>query len=1184
MNKSKFLKKSLAMLLALMLVVAMIPLSASAAEPSVAKVLVNETEAKLSGTNYSAEIVDPGNGDVTIKVELANGTGSVAHYVDKNQLDTSDATENSGVWSFKMTKEEKAAKIAEFVVVDTANQQKTTYTVSYTVVEADTDTAVESIHLDDAVEGVEYGEAVLEGDTYVLTAPYGYTITSGTVKVTPSASTSSVKLGNGTTATKNSDGSYDISLASASYDQKVAFSVVAQSGDVKNYYVVVTEPKPFASFSIEGERHTSQISRVTEEPSFVVNASQDPQVEVYLPYGEVVGTNGAYMFTPVFETNYNVVVKAVRESDSAEIELVSGESYNLADFANSWSTTTAGDRVEDATVDLKVYYNSESTAEDWELNFDALAAGEDPVAAIKSLTVDNYQATIDGNNISIALPENIRKDTTKTIKLGISQNVNVEVVNNSSVADAKNTSDDTGASLTGVDLTANSYTLRVTAAKEEFDQTAKQVKDYYLTISTAEVQAPKMTAAYLQNADGSQKITGTIGTNTITFAGIPYSYKSVQDMADDGWKLFWTASSGCTVTSNSTPIDQTGSKVDDTKAYLPDSTSRFDNTKATQTIDVSNGTSTQSYTVVFDSADASHNSTLGTVQLAKNDVTSYDDLNDTNTVEMKVSGNQITGEIYYSDWAAYTSNRNTNGYRGAAVVTTLPTGAEIFFVNETSDNLYTVSDLNEVNDSVTTWLPAIGYSSQYYYGKEYPTSNFQSSLQIVVVSEALAETINQGTAMTTLETEANKGLYTIYELTLTQKAPRNGNTITEFSVLDAYTGNVAKAQIKGDEINLELPYYFVDSNRKSNQELYLDFTINEGGATVKNATNDSLNGLVYDLDGNLVKADSIHVAWNSRDEKLEISGSNDIDTITVTAEDGNTRANPYTLNVTIADPEEAAVLNSVSINNYTGTPDAQGNVTITLPYGTEVTKLNPKFNVSTNAYVIVGDKSNIAPNGTNMVDADSTYNFLNPRTFTVVSEDGKATNTYTITVKVADQFTDVNPDDWFYENVMGAAANGYVTGEGNGIFNPYGKTTRAAFAAMIANVMGFDPENDNVDVETAFVDVPSSHWGAKAIAFCVENGYLSGYEDGTFQPDKAITRQEAAAILNNTFELEASSDVSMFTDAGKIASWATAHVGAVANAELMNGDAAGTFRPTDYIIRAEAASILMNAKNHGYID
>ena len=52
----------------------------------------------------------------------------------------------------------------------------------------------------------------------------------------------------------------------------------------------------------------------------------------------------------------------------------------------------------------------------------------------------------------------------------------------------------------------------------------------------------------------------------------------------------------------------------------------------------------------------------------------------------------------------------------------------------------------------------------------------------------------------------------------------------------------------------------------------------------------------------------------------------------------------------------------------------------------------------------------------------------------------------------------------------------------------------------------------------------------------------------------------------------------------KIASWATAHVGAVANAELMNGDVAGTFRPTGTLTRAELASILMNANIHGFID
>ena len=211
-------------------------------------------------------------------------------------------------------------------------------------------------------------------------------------------------------------------------------------------------------------------------------------------------------------------------------------------------------------------------------------------------------------------------------------------------------------------------------------------------------------------------------------------------------------------------------------------------------------------------------------------------------------------------------------------------------------------------------------------------------------------------------------------------------------------------------------------------------------------------------------------------------------------------------------------------------------------------------------------------------------NFTAPRHFTVISESENVTTTYTVNVVVSDEFSDVKPDDWFYNNVMDAVANGYMTGEGNGIFNPMGKSTRAVFACTIANALGYEAPEDPSTVTTRFKDVPSTHWGAGAIAFCVENEIIGGYDDGTFRPDQAITRQEAAAILNNAFDLTASTDVSKFTDANRIASWATAHVAAVANAELMNGDVDGAFRPTSTLTRAELASIMMNAKNHGYID
>ena len=163
---------------------------------------------------------------------------------------------------------------------------------------------------------------------------------------------------------------------------------------------------------------------------------------------------------------------------------------------------------------------------------------------------------------------------------------------------------------------------------------------------------------------------------------------------------------------------------------------------------------------------------------------------------------------------------------------------------------------------------------------------------------------------------------------------------------------------------------------------------------------------------------------------------------------------------------------------------------------------------------------------------------------------------------------------------MDAANNGYVSGMGDGTFNPLGSTTRAQFAAMIANAMGYEADPD---VESAFPDVADDYWGKAAINFCYQNEIITGYDDGTFQPEKTITRQEAASILKNAFNLTGNSG-EKFPDDSAIAGWAKENVYAVKHSGLMKGDAdTGNFRPTSTIIRAEAASILMNANRAGLI-
>ena len=186
MNKSKFLKKSLAMLLALMLVLAMIPLSASAAEgPAVTEVTVNGVTATGSDTSLTATITET-SAPVVVTVEIANDAGDVAYYGDATLKDTNEAKKVGEVWQFTLSEGDQADKAFTFDVLDKASKQPVeTYTVTFTTVAADDDATVKSVYLDG-----QYGcwnNTDTRGEIhYTVVAPYNYTLDNSTyVEVTP---------------------------------------------------------------------------------------------------------------------------------------------------------------------------------------------------------------------------------------------------------------------------------------------------------------------------------------------------------------------------------------------------------------------------------------------------------------------------------------------------------------------------------------------------------------------------------------------------------------------------------------------------------------------------------------------------------------------------------------------------------------------------------------------------------------------------------------------------------------------------------------------------------------------------------------------------------------------------------------------------------------------------------------
>lgn len=105
-------------------------------------------------------------------------------------------------------------------------------------------------------------------------------------------------------------------------------------------------------------------------------------------------------------------------------------------------------------------------------------------------------------------------------------------------------------------------------------------------------------------------------------------------------------------------------------------------------------------------------------------------------------------------------------------------------------------------------------------------------------------------------------------------------------------------------------------------------------------------------------------------------------------------------------------------------------------------------------------------------------------------------------------FRDVNSSLWYNKAASSMAAGGYIQGYADGTFGANKPITRAEFVCLAARfatkTTGF----------ASYTDVDNGHWAARSIAICASNGWVQGYEDGTFRPDQPITRAEAMTIIN----------------------------------------------------------------------
>lgn len=171
-------------------------------------------------------------------------------------------------------------------------------------------------------------------------------------------------------------------------------------------------------------------------------------------------------------------------------------------------------------------------------------------------------------------------------------------------------------------------------------------------------------------------------------------------------------------------------------------------------------------------------------------------------------------------------------------------------------------------------------------------------------------------------------------------------------------------------------------------------------------------------------------------------------------------------------------------------------------------------------------------------------------------------------------FTDVN-NHWAYSAIKRVYNRGLMLGVSDTRFAP----NQALSRAMLVTVLYRLADEPDVTADNPFTDVPAGQWYTNAVIWAAANGIVSGFGDGTFRPNAPATRAQAAVMLCGYAKLAGRdttqrADLSAYADAAEIPSWALAEMQWANAAQLIRGRSDTILAPNAGTTRAEMAKIL----------
>ena len=1137
MNKSKFLKKSLAMLLALMLVFAMIPLSASAASDSDPTIVVNGSNylSPVSGTySYVMEAIE---GEALSTVALAAAVpgdspeGTVVAFVGKKgDIDSADwsaidleeeANKNGDVYSFGVEVRQPNPENDDKMVT-VAN-----YTLAITVKYGteSNNAAIASVAGFTNMASFEVGV-----DTITITAKFGTSISLPTSNfdeyfIPADKNVKSVNL-SGTTLT-----------------------VIAQDDTKKDYTVKTNTRSGFVSFEVPG-----QIGETEYVEDYISSFdSGNNEVNIEVPYGY-----SKKSVIPTFELGEDVVAMSL----AGNVEVKSGETeLNLSSPLTIYLWTkeigSTGNPYVKYVVTLTEADNT-STA------LDTITVGT-------GTAISNVTPVVEGTtNVEMPASYVFATATSETVKVVGAYGAKVEVLgttNNQIIDDAE--ADGTySATLSGVNISGKEIRLRVTAEDDEMAQ-----QDYIITLSNAPVEGVELTNFIVKgdvDGDGVDEIYEMDEDYTVT---LPYMAKAMLakvttlgDPDKDPFRLYLSASTGATIKVRSSTYTS-GSALTWTFNPKP-----VVDTALEQKITVENGGNTKTYTIKLAYEDGLTGRDLtSATMVGVNDVEKITPDNTYNTVLGTATDKNDTDKtvktlrvnVPYS----YGKAGDTAEASTVFSALNLSEGA-VAYVRNAGQSTGAVTVLDEDNAGTLIKVPTNIVDSN----NVIDTTPANATVVWVISEEGYVDQMVEsngsfGGAQITNLVDADKATaYYIYGVNA--KAQTGADLLNIQSTVDP---NVT-ARLVNKTVEITVPWSYVDVNAatvgKTATRFTLDFDTSPM-ATVKanNTPNDKISSDLGVADND--EATKFMVDMAGKTPTLYVPGSSGaVSALTVYSEDDvNQKTTIYDVVVKVNEAETGSQLTGVSAAGVNATIDqATRKASIVLPYNTEKFPVQLELEASKLATIKVDGVA---------YDPETGYNLNNDLKITVTSEDGDNVLDYTLTATVAESFFDVAKDQWYYDEVLKAASLEWINGTKPGYYEPNGTMTRGDFALIIARIKNYNPA---LYTESAFPDVESTDYYSAAIAYCKEMGYLGG-ENGYFNPKDPITREEMAKIICNAAGVKQVTDpTSPYADDDTIAEWAKGYVYGCQAAEIMMGDEnANTFDARSNATRAEAAAVLVRA-------